>query len=83
MLERARARCEAHDGLADVTIVPEVLLQRDLEVDIVIDVPLLAGDLRAQGHHGVDALLAAAREDSRAGRAVAALTLFTVYGRVP
>lgn len=73
----------ADAGLADVAIVPEVLLQRDLEVDVVIDVPLLAGDLRAQGHHGVDALLAAAREDSRAGRAVAALTLFTVYGRVP
>jgi hypothetical protein len=30
----------------------------------------------------VDALLAAAREDSRAGRALAALTLFTVYARV-
>jgi ubiquinone/menaquinone biosynthesis C-methylase UbiE len=70
-------------GLTDVTIVPEVLLQRDLEVDIVIDVPVLAGDLRAQGHRDVDALLAAAQADSRAGRAVAALTLFTVYARVP
>ncbi|HXB66244.1 MAG TPA: methyltransferase domain-containing protein [Solirubrobacteraceae bacterium] len=70
-------------GLTDVEIVPEVLLQRDLEIDIVIDVPLLATDLRAQRHQGVDELLAATREDSRAGRAVAALTLFTVYGRVP
>jgi ubiquinone/menaquinone biosynthesis C-methylase UbiE len=70
-------------GLTDVTILPEVLLQRDLEVDIVIDVPVLAGDLRAQGHRDVDALLAAAQADSRAGRAVAALTLFTVYARVP
>jgi SAM-dependent methyltransferase len=68
--------------LTDVMIVPEVLLQRDLEVDVVIDVPLLADDLRARGHHGVDALFAAAREDSRAGRAIAALTLFTVYARV-
>jgi ubiquinone/menaquinone biosynthesis C-methylase UbiE len=70
-------------GLTDVTIVPEVLLQRDLNVDVVIDVPLLAGDLRTQGRQGVDALLAAAREDSCAGRAFAALTLFTVYARVP
>jgi ubiquinone/menaquinone biosynthesis C-methylase UbiE len=70
-------------GLTDVTILPEVLLQHDLEVDIVIDVPVLASDLRAQGHQGIDALLAAAQEDSRAGRAIAALTLFTVYARVP
>jgi ubiquinone/menaquinone biosynthesis C-methylase UbiE len=68
-------------GLADVTILPEVLLQRDLDVDVVIDVPLLAGDLSAQGHQGVDTLLTVAQEDSRAGRAVAALTLFTVYAR--
>jgi hypothetical protein len=56
---------------------------RLLEVDIVIDVPVLASDLRAQGHQDVDVLLATAREDSCAGRAVAALTLFTVYARVP
>jgi hypothetical protein len=68
-------------GLTAVTVLPEVLLQRDLEVDVVIDVPVLAGDLRAQGHQGADALLAAALEDSRAGRAVAALTLFTVCAR--
>jgi hypothetical protein len=49
----------------------------------VIDVPLLADDLRAQGHQSVDALLSATREDSCAGRAVAALTLFTIYARVP
>jgi ubiquinone/menaquinone biosynthesis C-methylase UbiE len=69
-------------GLADVTILPEVLLQRDFEVDVVIDPAVLAGDLRAQGHLGVEELLAAAQADSRSGRVVAALTLFTVYARV-
>jgi ubiquinone/menaquinone biosynthesis C-methylase UbiE len=70
-------------GLTDVAIVPEVLLQRDLDVDIVIDPAVLAADLRAQGHRGVEDMLAAAVADSRAGRAVAALTLFTVYASAP
>jgi ubiquinone/menaquinone biosynthesis C-methylase UbiE len=69
--------------LADVAIVPEVLLQRDFDVDVVIDPAVLAADLRAQGHQGVEDMLAAAQADSLAGRAVAALTLFTVYARVP
>ena len=70
-------------GLADIAIVPEVLLQRDFDVDIVIDPAVLAADLRAQGHRGVEDMLAAAKADSLAGRTVAALTLFTVYARVP
>lgn len=69
--------------LTDVAIVPEVLLQRDFDVDIVIDQALLAGDLRAQGHQGVEEMLAAGKADSLAGRAVAALTLFTVRGVIP
>ncbi len=70
-------------GLTDVAILPEVLLQRDFDVDIVIDPAVLAADLRAQGHRGVEDMLAAVKADSLAGRAVAALTLFTVYARVP
>ncbi len=68
-------------GLTDVTVQAEVLLVRDFEPDVIIDLPLLAEDLRAQGHEGVEDLLAAAKEDTLAGRTVAALTLFTVLGR--
>jgi hypothetical protein len=70
-------------GLTDVTVGAEVLLVRDFYPDVIIDLPLLAGDLRAQGYEGVEDLLAAAQEDSRTGRTVAALMLFTVYARVP
>jgi ubiquinone/menaquinone biosynthesis C-methylase UbiE len=70
-------------GLTDVTVGAEVLVVRDFYPDVIIDLPLLAGDLRAQGCEGVEDLLAAVQEDSRAGRTVAALTLFTVYARVP
>jgi ubiquinone/menaquinone biosynthesis C-methylase UbiE len=70
-------------GLTDVTVLAEVLLVRDFYPDVIIDLPLLAADLRAQGHQGVDDLLAAAEADSHTGRTVAALTLFTVYARVP
>ncbi len=69
--------------LTDVTVKAEVLLVRDFYPDVIIDLPLLADDLRAQGHEGVEDLLAAARDDSRAGRTVAALTLFTAHARVP
>jgi SAM-dependent methyltransferase len=68
-------------GLGDVTILAEVFVVRDFEPDVIIDLPLLASDLRAQGHQGVDDLLAGAKADSRAGRTVAALTLFTAYAR--
>jgi ubiquinone/menaquinone biosynthesis C-methylase UbiE len=70
-------------GLTDVTVKAEVLLVRDFYPDVIIDLPLLADDLRAQGHEGVEELLAAAQDDSRAGRTVAALTLFTAHARVP
>ena len=70
-------------GLTDVTVLAEVLLVRDFEPDVVIDLPLLAADLRAQGHRGVEEMLAAAKADTLAGRTVAALTLFTVHARVP
>jgi ubiquinone/menaquinone biosynthesis C-methylase UbiE len=70
-------------GLTDVAVLAEVLLVRDFYPDVIIDLPLLAADLRAQGHEGVEELLAAAEADSRTGRTVAALTLFTVYARVP
>lgn len=68
-------------GLTDVTVRAEVLLVRDFDPDVIIDLPLLAADLRAQGHEGVEGLLAAAKADTLAGRTVAALTLFTVLGR--
>jgi ubiquinone/menaquinone biosynthesis C-methylase UbiE len=68
-------------GLTDVTVQAEVLLVRDFHPDVIIDLPLLAGDLQALGHEGVEDLLAAAKADTLAGRTVAALTLFTVYGR--
>jgi ubiquinone/menaquinone biosynthesis C-methylase UbiE len=68
-------------GLTDVSVGAEVLLVRDFYPDVIIDLPLLAADLRAQGHEGVDDLLAAAHDDSHAGRTVAALTLFTVSAR--
>jgi SAM-dependent methyltransferase len=68
-------------GLTDVTVQAEVLLVRDFYPDVIIDLPLLAADLRAQGHHGVEELLAAAQADTRVGRTVAALTLFTVFAR--
>jgi ubiquinone/menaquinone biosynthesis C-methylase UbiE len=68
-------------GLTDVTVQAEVLLVRNFEPDVIIDLPLLAEDLRAQGHDGVEEMLAAAKEDTLAGRTVAALTLFTVLGR--
>ncbi len=70
-------------GLTDVTVQAEVLLVRGFYPDVIIDLPLLADDLRAQGHEGVEDLLAAAQDDSRAGRTVAALTLFTAHARVP
>ncbi len=70
-------------GLTDVTVQAEVLLVRDFYPDVIIDLPLLADDLRAQGHEGVEGMLAAAQDDSRAGRTVAALTLFTAHARVP
>jgi ubiquinone/menaquinone biosynthesis C-methylase UbiE len=70
-------------GLTDLAVIPEVLLQRDFDVDIVIDLPLMAADMRARGHRNVETLLATAQADSRAGRSVAALTLFTVHARVP
>lgn len=66
-------------GLADVTVQAEVLLVRDFEPDVIMDLPLLAEDLRAQGHEGVEDLLAAAKADTLAGRTVASLTLFTVF----
>jgi ubiquinone/menaquinone biosynthesis C-methylase UbiE len=69
-------------GFTDVTVQAEVLLVRDFHPDVIIDLPLLADDLRAEGHDGVEDLLAAAEEDTRAGRTVAALTLFTVFARV-
>jgi len=69
-------------GLTDVTVQAEVLLVRDFHTDVIIDPPLLAADLRAEGHDGVEDLLAAAEDDTRAGRTVAALTLFTVFARV-
>jgi hypothetical protein len=68
-------------GLTDLTVQAEVLLVRDLEPDVIIDLPLLAEDLRAQGHEGVEDMLDAAKQDTLAGRTVAALTLFTVLGR--
>lgn len=68
-------------GLTDVTVRAEVLLVRDFYPDVVIDLPLLAADLRAQGHEGVEDMLAAAEADTRAGRTVATLTLFTVFAR--
>jgi len=68
-------------GLTDVTVQAEVLLVRDFEPDVIIDLPLLAEDLRAQGHEGIEDLLAAAKDDTLAGRTVAALTLFTVFAR--
>ncbi len=70
-------------GLTDIAILPEVLLVRDFYPDVIIDLPLLAADLGAQGHQGVEEMLAAAEADSLAGRTVAALTLFTVFARVP
>jgi ubiquinone/menaquinone biosynthesis C-methylase UbiE len=70
-------------GLTAVTVQAEVLLVRDFYPDAIIDLPLLAADLRAQGHEGVEDLLAAAGDDTRAGRTVAALTLFTVHARAP
>lgn len=68
-------------GLTDVTVQAEVLLVRDFQPDVIIDLPLLAADLRAQGREGVEDLLTAAEDDTRAGRTVAALTLFTVFAR--
>jgi hypothetical protein len=68
-------------GLTDVTVQAEVLLVRDLYPDVVIDLPLLAADLRAQGHTGVEDMLVAIEADTRAGRTVAALTLFTAFAR--
>jgi ubiquinone/menaquinone biosynthesis C-methylase UbiE len=68
-------------GLTDVAIQAEVLLVRDFEPDVILDLPLLAEDLRAQGCEGVEDLLAAAATDTHAGRTVAVLTLFTVLGR--
>ncbi len=68
-------------GLTDVTVQAEVLLVRDFYPDVIIDLPLLAADLRAQGHEGVEDLLTAAEDDTRVGRTVAALTLFTVFAR--
>ncbi len=68
-------------GLMDVTVQAEVLLVRDFHPDVIIDLPLLAADLRAQGHEGIEDMLAAADADTRVGRTVAALTLFTVIAR--
>ncbi len=70
-------------GLTEVIVEAEVLLVRDFHPDVILDLPLLAADLRAQGHEGVEDMLAAAQKDSSAGRTVAALTLFTVHARVP
>jgi ubiquinone/menaquinone biosynthesis C-methylase UbiE len=69
-------------GLSDVTVLAEVLVVRDFTPDVIIDLPLLASDLRAEGHQGVEHLLAAAKADSSEGRTVAALTLFTAHARV-
>lgn len=70
----------ADAGLTDVTVQAEVLPVRDFEPDVINDLPLLAEDLRAQGHEGVEDLHAAAKDDTFAGRTVATLTLFTVVG---
>ena len=68
-------------GLMDVKVLAEVLLVRDFEPDVIIDLPLLAEDLRGQGYEGVEDMLGAAQADTAAGRTVAALTLFTVFAR--
>jgi ubiquinone/menaquinone biosynthesis C-methylase UbiE len=68
-------------GLTDLTVRAEVLLVRDFYPDVIVDLPLLAEDLRAQGHEGIEDMLAAAEADTVAGRTVAALTLFTVLAR--
>jgi ubiquinone/menaquinone biosynthesis C-methylase UbiE len=52
-------------GLTDVTVQAEVLLVRDFHPDVIVDLPLLAADLRAQGHEGVEDLLTAAEDDTR------------------
>ncbi len=68
-------------GSRTSTVQAEVLLVRDFYPDAIIDLPLLAADLRAEGYEGVEDLLAAAEDDTRAGRTVAALTLFTAFAR--
>jgi ubiquinone/menaquinone biosynthesis C-methylase UbiE len=71
------------NDLRDVSVGVRALVMREFAaMRMFVDVALLVAALRERGYDDVDDLLERLEADSRAGRAVVALTLFTVTGRV-
>ena len=70
-------------GLVETNVLAEVLVVRDLDtMRAVIDLPALLAGVDEQDQRGMEELLARIEADCRTGRAVGAVTLFTVTGRV-
>jgi SAM-dependent methyltransferase len=70
-------------GIAEVTVTAEAVVVREFDaVRAVLDLPALIAEVRERDRHGVQELLAQLGHDCRAGRAVVAMLLFTVTGRV-
>jgi ubiquinone/menaquinone biosynthesis C-methylase UbiE len=70
-------------GIIETTVVAHAVVVREFELmRSVIDLPALVADVRERHHLDVEDLLARIEHDCRSGRGVAAITLFTVAGRV-
>ena len=69
--------------IAEVTVTAEAVVVGEFDaVRAVLDLPALIAEVRERDRPGVRELLAQLEHDSRAGRAVVAMLLFTATGRV-
>jgi SAM-dependent methyltransferase len=69
--------------IAEVTVTADAVVVREFDaVRAVLDLPALIAEVRDRDRTGVRELLAQLGHDCRAGRAVVAMLLFTVTGRV-
>jgi SAM-dependent methyltransferase len=70
-------------GVLEIEVGAEALVLRDFDtIRAMTDLPTLIAELRADGEQKANDLEAEIEADAKAGRAVAAITLFTVTGRV-
>ncbi|MBV9916381.1 MAG: methyltransferase domain-containing protein [Solirubrobacterales bacterium] len=70
-------------GIIEMTVLAHAVVVREFELlRAVIDLPALSAEIRERNDSDIDELLARIEHDFLIGRAVAAITLFTVAGRV-
>jgi ubiquinone/menaquinone biosynthesis C-methylase UbiE len=70
-------------GIIETTVFADAMVGREFElIRAVIDLPALVAEVRERDHLDVEDLVARIEHDVHTGRAVAAITLFTVAGRV-